>query len=226
MHGTRIERAGNKYNDVLNPYTADAPGLLIEKGQKLDFYGVQTDANTGPGVQITPPAAGASGLSAVTFHGCEFSRDGGGDQTTLTDKGAVHVKGASTTTSTDGANRIEFRGCRVTIGKADDAGSGIISPKYGVWYENTEFFVWHGTVDDAITRAYHNGSGGSSSNWRADLHDRRRGFVTLPLDAPTSIGPDAANVPIPPGAAWYDPTSSTIKVRHNDTTTKSTAALT
>ena len=129
IHGSRFERSGSTPgNPAVNrdPY---AVGVRLRRGMNMDMVQCSTDANSGPGLEVIGDSAAGVYTYGLTISDCKFARDGGGDQSAGTQLPGVKIKGA---------NAIFFSS-NVTWGEADDSGdgSGLISPYYSVWLENT-----------------------------------------------------------------------------------------
>lgn len=129
VHGCRFERSGSTPGDPSVNRDPAAPGIRIQKGYNIDLVQCSTDANSGPGLEILGDPAGGMYTFGITVTDCKFARDGGGDQSLGTQLPGVKIKGASSIYFTS----------NVTWGEADDdgGGSGLISPYYSVWLEDT-----------------------------------------------------------------------------------------
>jgi hypothetical protein len=128
IHGCRFERSGSTPGVPAVNRDPYAPGIRIQKGYNIDLVQCNTDANSGPGLEILGDTAIGMYTFGITVDACKFARDGGGDQSLGTQLPGVKIKGASA---------IYFQS-NVTWGEADDAGggSGLISPYYSVWLED------------------------------------------------------------------------------------------
>ena len=129
VHGCRFERSGSTPGDPSVNRDPAAPGIRIQKGYNIDLVQCSTDANSGPGLEILGDPAGGMYTFGITVTDCKFARDGGGDQSLGTQLPGVKIKGASSIYFTS----------NVTWGEADDSGSGsgLNSPYYSVWLEDT-----------------------------------------------------------------------------------------
>ncbi len=195
---------GGNYGSPLSPLNPAAPGIKLETAQFISFTNCYTDANAGNGVEIV--GTSASQLNNLYFTGCIFNRDGAGDQATPLDAFAgVKVKGGAPTGSA-GANLMKFSNCLVVTGKADDAGGGLAGPKYGVWFENTEYFQWAGGRTEGVTADYYVGAGG---NYRPSIVDVQDGIFTLPLRVPVAAAGD--------GMAYFDQATNKLMIRSGST---------
>ena len=132
IHGTRVERSGS--TPTLPSVNRDpaAPGIRIRNAEKVDIVQVSTDANSDPGLDLTADPDNGLRVYGVTVAGCNFARDGGGDQSPGTQRPGVRLRKAS---------HVMFTGNVVTWGEADDSGdgSGLISPYNSVWLEDSIF---------------------------------------------------------------------------------------
>lgn len=205
----RFERGGTNPADVLSPLNASAPGVRLASARLIEFVNCSTDANCGNGFEIvneaTSPTYRPDHISMVN---CRLSRDGTGDQSTLGSYAGLKVKGANTTDRPVG--EVKCVNCIVVNGEASDAGSGtVIGPKFGVWYENTNFFQWIGgnlsPSSQATDNECYEGSGG---NYRPTIFDIERNLLTLPPGAPSS------GLPIPTGSAYFDTSTNKLFVRN------------
>ena len=145
--GCRVERSGSLYTHPDTPTNPAAPGIAIRSGRNITLIGVETDANSGPGLEIGHATRNVYNVHVV---GCSFSRDGGGDQTT----GSWWLGGVEVTSSTPGAvpvtgsgyagimldrcSHVKIVATDVAYGAADDSGAaGPISPMFGVSMQDT-----------------------------------------------------------------------------------------
>jgi len=129
VHGCRFERTGSTPGVPAINRNAYAPGIRIQKAKNIDIVQCSTDANSGPGLEILGDSTNSIYTYGITITDCKFARDGGGDQSLGTQLPGVKIKGASSIYFTS----------NVTWGEADDSGSGtgLISPYYSVWVEDT-----------------------------------------------------------------------------------------
>ena len=145
--GCRVERSGSLYSWPEAPTNPAAPGIAIRSGRNITLIGVETDANSGPGLEIGHATRNVYNVHVV---GCSFNRDGGGDQTT----GSWWLGGVEVTSSTPGAvpvtgsgyagitldrcSHVKIVATDVAYGAADDFGAaGPISPMFGVSMQDT-----------------------------------------------------------------------------------------
>ncbi len=203
----RFERAGTNPADVLTPLNATAPGVRLANARLIEFVNCNTDANCGNGFEIvhesTSPSYRPDHISLVN---CRLNRDGTGNQTTQGDYAGLKVRGNSAT-GTDRVGHVKCVNCVVLNGKASDSGSGtILGPKYGVWYEYSDFFQWIGGDIAATTADWHAGT--SNDNWRPAIVDPPRAIMTLPTTAPSTTQP------LPTGATYFDPGTNKLFVRN------------
>ncbi len=205
----RFERAGTNPADVLVPLNASAPGVRLASARLIEFVNCNTDANCGNGFEIVSETTSPTFRpDHILLTNCRLNRDGTGNQSTLGDFAGLKVRGLNTTDRPVG--EIKCVNCVVANGKASDSGSGtIIGPKYGVWYENTNFFQWIGgnvsPSSQATNNEYYEGAGG---NWRPTILDVERKLFTLPPSAPSS------GLPIPTGSVYFDPGTNKLFVRN------------
>lgn len=179
----RFERSGGRGSDTRDPRNPAAPGIRLTSAKRILFANCSTDANMGNGLEVIAEDPDAvERLAHVYVTNCVFGRDGTGDQRRQGEFAGVKIRGFSPAVAVDGANEVKFSNCMVGTGKAADDGSGAISgPRYGVWFENTLRFQWHGGAVEGVDRAFHQGSGG---NQAPSLEVLGLGMATLPLEAP------------------------------------------
>ena len=129
LHGCRFERSGSTPGNPAVNRDSYAVGVRLRRGTNMDLVQCSTDANSGPGLEVLGDSAAGVYTYGVTISDCKFARDGGGDQSAGTQLPGVKIKGANSI----------FFSSNVTWGEADDSGdgSGLISPYYSVWLENT-----------------------------------------------------------------------------------------
>ena len=129
LHGCRFERTGSTPGDPAVNRDPYGVGVRLRRGTNMDLVQCSTDANSGPGLEVTGDSANSIYTYGITISDCKFARDGGGDQSAGTRLPGVKIKGADAV----------FFSSNVTWGEADDSGdgSGLISPYYSVWLENT-----------------------------------------------------------------------------------------
>lgn len=205
----RFERGGTNPADVLAPLNASAPGVRLASARLIEFVNCNTDANCGNGFEIVNEATSPTYRpDHILLTNCRLSRDGTGNQSTLGDYAGLKVRGANTTDRPVG--EIKCVNCIVVNGKASDSGSGtVIGPKYGVWYENTNYFQWIGgnisPSSQATNNEYYEGTGG---NWRPTIVDLERRLLTLPTSAPST------GLPVPTGSAYFDTGTNKLFVRN------------
>lgn len=164
----RFERSGWNPAAITAPVATNSPGIrIIGNLSGATFNGCSTDANSGNGVEITRAGPGVS-MHHIVFTGCRFNRDGFGTMAGGAAGNFAGIKVAGVTGARIGY--ISFVNCFTTEGKADDAGvqPGYVHPKYGVWWENTDYHTFQG---GAISDTHPGGQlfGGTpawSSNWR------------------------------------------------------------
>jgi len=131
VHSTRFERSGSTPGDPSINRDAAAPGVRIRNAQNCDLVQVTTDANSGPGLDVDADPVDDKRVYSLSVIGCQFARDGGGDQSPGVQMSGVRFKSAS---------HVMFTGNNVTWGLADDGGSGtLISPFYALWIEDVFF---------------------------------------------------------------------------------------
>lgn len=198
---TRIERAGNRFQEPEAPLNPAAPGIRLASARFFNFVNCTTDANTGSGVEIVREEGGPDGCPMfVGFANCAFRRDGTGDGETLGDFAGVRVIG---TQEGSPPQRITFTGCTVTAGASSDFAGGLIGPRYGLWYANVEHLQWlGGTLLPAQTALRAEGD-----NFRPVIHEPGSNLMTVPSGAPSDVGA------LPDGALYADPSEERLFVR-------------
>jgi hypothetical protein len=212
----RFERGGTNPANVFSPFNASAPGVRLGSARFVDFVNCNTDANTGNGFEIVHEASSPSYVpNHIVMTACHFNRDGTGSnpQTGGTLPAMAGLKVAGTNATTGVVGEVKCVNCLVTYGLADDAGGGtLLGPKYGVWYENSEYFQWIGgnlSPSSSFTNnEYYAGAAGAASNWRPAIVDLERKLLTLPLGQPS------ASLPLPDGAAYFDTGTNRLNVRN------------
>jgi len=161
----RLERSGQvAQNPENNPadaaWNADAAGARISRGYRISFTNCDTDANTGPGFDVTGTVAGSSAfLTDISFTSCVAGRDGGGDQTVNPTANGVssgfRVRGFSSIAA-DVAKFISFTNCTSTTGKSKDSGPAAgapTSPAYGLYLSSVYQSQWSMTIPTGNTAA-------------------------------------------------------------------------
>lgn len=149
----RVERTGQIANDPKNDgssanWVNTAPGWDITGAVLCAWTNCTTDANNGPGVQITAPAASEGyKVANLLFTACIFSRDGQNSGTAASSTAtAVSVAGLSSS-GVDHIGPVRFENCVTMVGEsADDGSSTYEAPAYGVTYDHVDFFGWTGTA--------------------------------------------------------------------------------
>lgn len=206
----RFERAGTNPDDVLTPFNPSAPGVKLASARLIELVNCNTDANCGNGFEIIHEAGSPSYRpDHISLVNCRLSRDGTGDQSALGEYAGLKVRGPSATGG-DMVAEIKCVNCVVVNGKASDSGSGtIIGPKYGVWYENTNYFQWiGGNISPSSQAANNHYFAGSGGNYQPTIVDIERKLLTLPPSAPSSA------LPIPTGSTYFDPSTNKLFVRN------------
>ena len=156
--GCRIERSGNLYGYPATPVNPNAPGIEITRAVKVLLSNIDTDSNTGPGLKIGNPDYF---IYLITVVNCHFNRDGGGAQTGYESRLWVDVgtpeapeweyqivadgTPGSEKISTEGIPGIDLDDCanvrivgsQVSYGAANDFDGGILSPQYGIRYNES-----------------------------------------------------------------------------------------
>ena len=212
----RFERGGTNPANVFSPFNSAAPGVRLGSARFVDFVNCNTDANTGNGFEIVHEASSPSNVpNHIVLTACHLARDGTGSNPasggTLPTMAGVKVQG--TDTGTGAVGEVKLVNCLVTYGLADDAGGGtLLGPKYGVWYENAEYFQWIGgnlsPSPSFSNNQFYAGTAGAASNWRPLIVDIERKLLTLPLGQPSSA------LPLPDGLSYFDPATNRINVRN------------
>lgn len=208
----RFDRAGANPAVVGTPYTPSAPGVRIASARFISFVNCSTDANCGNGFEVVHEADTPSNYPHdIQLTGCRFNRDGTGNQSTLDAYAGLKVRGSGSGSAM--VTNVKAVNCITAYGKADDSGAGtIIGPKYGVWYENANYFQWIGGASvpspSVTDNEYYVGSGG---NWRTAIYDVEQGLFSLPLSQPS------AGLPVPDGSAYFDASTNRINVRNGAT---------
>lgn len=202
----RVERNGGLPGFPLTPTNSNAPGWLLKAALKNQWIGCMTDANTGAGVEILVDAAtNGVRVNNLDFEACFFNRDGVGDQSTLRDGGGIDIRGFSGT-SADRPSRITFFGGGILTGKPDDGGSGLTSPKYGIWMQDAEFVVINSPFKvEGVTASYNFGTPGAGSIWKPSVNDIENKLMTF------QRGSTASRPTVMPGGSsvmnmYYDST--------------------
>lgn len=219
--GCRFERGGNTQGSPLSPLNTDAPGVKLTNAQSIQFIACETDANTGDGFLLTRTAADTLRVNNIWIIGCRLGRDGGGDQVTLPSRAGIRVQGYNASNIVDYVN---VTGGGILTGKSDDAGGGILSPKYGVMLDYAYFYDQKGFTAEGATSPYLIGAGGNAQVYKASIIDPENHLLTIPAKS----GAPAITISDTTGEhaqIYYDTADSKLKVRHG-AAYKATAALT
>ncbi len=189
--GCRVERSGNTPGVPATPRNANAPGIKITNAQNMVLSQVSTDANTGVGLEIDAPRTGGQFVYAVSIIGCNFIRDGGGDQ------GSPQIPGLKL----KGCDHVMVVGTHVTWGQSDDAGGGVTTPYYSIWLEDTQFVKITDSWYTAPVEA--NSINTVGTNWRTQIESPH-----LNLSA-VAASTDTARQSSPPQIGnWYYSTTT------------------
>ena len=182
---TRVERSGNAYGDPAHPINDYAPGIKITNAMTIDLIGVTTDANTGPGLEIIGAPSGA--VYSVLVVGCEFARDGGGNQSAGVRIPGVNIKNA---------RHIQFVANNVTYGAHDDSNpSPLISPYYGVKLEETvQCSVVYSRLDVFTNPAVNGLLTVGSENFGNRYNLQVQGLMSLPVAGDSTFLPSAGGI--------------------------------
>lgn len=190
---SRVERSGSTPADPSVNRDTAAPGIRLQHATNIDLVQVQTDANAGPGLLIDADPDNDKWVYACSIIGCQFARDGGGDQTT-----GAHLPGVKM----NRALYILFTGNSVTWGQADDTGgTGPMSPYYGIWIEDT----WHSDISHSwfTTQTPANSLHMVGDNFRTRVQSAHLGMDTLqPATDTERWGGD-----LPVGASYFSTTT-------------------
>jgi len=203
----RFERAGTDPEDVSTPLNPSAPGVRIANAKYIHFVNCTTDANCGNGIEVVADSEAPGFLPAfVGLANCHLSRDGTGDNRSQGEYAGIKVAGSGTAPE-DQPRAVNCVNCFVTYGKADDTGEGDVhGPRFGVWYERTQFFQWIGG-HVSVLPAGNEFRGDGATDRPPTLFDPQRGLFTLPLARPerTAGAPD--------GSAYLDSEAGRLYVR-------------
>ena len=182
---TRVERSGNTYGDPASPVNPYASGIKITNGSTIDLMGVTTDANTGPGLDLD--AAPGGYVYSILVVGCEFARDGGGNQSVGVRVPGVRIRNAS---------HVQFVANNLLYGAHDDSNpSPLISPYYGVELEGTvQCSVAYSRLD-VFTNPFVNGLRVvGTENYGNRYNLAVQGLMSLPVAADESFLPTAGGI--------------------------------
>lgn len=196
IHQSRFERSGQTYGDSTNAqggFNPDEAGIRIKRGRFITLTDCTTDANTGPGLDITPYANGSSEVNNIVVNGGWWARDAGGNQATSTQGAAIRIKGVSNAPA-DTPNKITLNNPQISPGKSSDTGSGtLISPYFGVQIENGWQVAFNGRKPDTtVPFSLVGGQWGNEFEW-VDLAGQKwmhapEGGVTTPTQVdPTKL---------------------------------------
>jgi hypothetical protein len=208
----RFERGGTNPDNVFSPIRADSPGVRLGSARFVHFVNCNTDANTGNGFEIVHEATSPDYLpNYIVMTACHLARDGTGSNPesggTLPSMAGVKVRGSDRGTGLVGG--VKLVNCLVTYGRADDDGGGTLrGPKYGVWFENTDFFQWIGGNGSTVTAGnqLYTGTAGPESNWKPLVVDLERNMLTLPVAEPNPA------LPLVDGLVYLDEAGNRLRV--------------
>jgi hypothetical protein len=160
----RFERSGVTPGSPNVNRNQSANGVRITNGHALQFVNCQTDGNAGPGLYMD--GTGSGRVHAIRTSNCIWKRDGTGNNASSLLPG-VYIAGTDLCSSSNDV---------VTWGDPDDAGSGYLSPQYGVQFAGSNNqYVWIGEVEvpsSGATRAYYYTG---SNNYQCPVLDPKRG---------------------------------------------------
>ncbi len=196
--GCRFERNGTQQDAFTSPYLASAPGVNLAKAYQLKFLNCETDANAGNGFQVV---AGGENVSNISFVNCMANRDGSGTNVTpLQDYAGFKIsKGAGAAA----IEHIHCVNCSTFTDDIDDAGTtGLVAPKWGVWFENTYQCSWIAARVGGVTNAY-NFVGANNSLM---IIDKEYGMLSLPTAAPSGY----SGAGLPPAGMIYRTGANTL----------------
>jgi hypothetical protein len=193
INSTRVERTGSTPGVPAVNRNTNAPGVRITNSVNIDLVQVSTDANSGPGLLVQGNRGGGTYVTSLAVLGCNFARDGGGDQSA-----GVQVPGVKVVQ----ADHMMFVGNHITWGQADDGGGGVITPYYMLWLEDVyhSVFTANWTVANTAANSLHL----VGSNWRTKVDSVYLGFDCLRPAADSER--TTANLPV--GASYFSTTSN------------------
>jgi hypothetical protein len=192
----RFERAGMVQNP-LTPANVDAPGVKIDNAVGVHFSNCTLDANTGDGYFITRIGGALGQLEGITISGGDCRRNGSGNS--ANNGGVLPERANFRFVGVDGSNvvqSIELTAVNSIVGKADDAGGGFNSPKWGVILDYAYYVDIIANRVEGVSQPYLFGPvGGLSQIWMPQVIDSRNGIFTIPVrsGAPTLVVADGSN---------------------------------
>lgn len=201
MDRCRLERSGWNPGLITSPTNAAASGLRIRGNLERSTFNIETDANSGHGVDIQR-STGRS-IHHINITG-NLTRDGFGTMAGATagEFASIKILGDSSALSVD---YIDCSGLTTIAGKAEDGGAqrpSYLHPKYGAWLENAFFLSWHGGSigSNHTTPLYGGATGLANGMWRPQMNVRvGNAAMFVPAIWSTTTRPVA---PIPGTTGW------------------------
>jgi len=186
FESVRVERSGFDSAVPTTPTNPNAPGIYLRRINDSKFIAVDTDGNTGDGVNIS--CASGAHLYNVHFVGCDFRRDGMGTAQGSSPGEFAAIKVVGQAAGTAEVSHVSFIDCTTQAAKASDSGSypSYNHPKYGLWAQKTSFIkVIGGRYQGQASALYAGGGAFGATNYRPQMYLQDLGIMTLP-QAPTS----------------------------------------
>jgi hypothetical protein len=202
----RLERSGWNPGNIIAPVGTSSPGLRIRGNLERSTFDIETDANSGHGVDIQR-STGRS-IHHINITG-NLTRDGFGTMAGATagEFAAIKILGDSSSLSVD---YVDCSGLVTVAGKAEDGGAmrpTYLHPKYGAWLENAFFLSWHGgsVGGNHTTPLYGGVTGLAAGVWRPQMNVWiGNAGMFLPPQWTTATRP---TVPMLPATGWNTTTS-------------------
>jgi hypothetical protein len=169
----RLERSGWNPGNIIAPVATSSPGLRIRGNLERSTFDIETDANSGHGVDIQRSAGRSIHHLNITGN---LTRDGFGTMAGSTPPGfaAIKILGDTSALSVD---YIDLSGLVTIAGHAEDGGAQrptYLHPQYGVWLENAFFLSYHGGSigTNHLTPLYGGPGGLAAGTWRTQMNVR------------------------------------------------------